>query len=76
MTNPIGLSNHAAEEMLIQNASNEDLNTFNQLVLTYQDIAYNHTYALLGDPDLAKEAAQALRVPIGTVKSRLVRGRR
>lgn len=58
MTNPISLPNHAAEEMLIQKASNGDLDAFNQLVLTYQDIVYNHAYALLSEPGLAEDATQ------------------
>jgi RNA polymerase sigma-70 factor (ECF subfamily) len=35
-----------------------DLEAFNELVLVYQDLAYHHAYALLGDPDLAEDAAQ------------------
>lgn len=46
------------EEWLVQKASRGDLDAFNQLVLTYQDIAYHHVYALLGDPALSEDAAQ------------------
>jgi RNA polymerase sigma-70 factor (ECF subfamily) len=35
-----------------------DLDAFNQLVLRYQDLAYSHAYALLGDSDSAEDAAQ------------------
>ena len=48
----------SAEETLIQNASKGDLDAFNQLVLMYENIAYNHARALLGDPDSAADAAQ------------------
>ena len=48
----------SAEEALIQNASNGDLDAFNQLVLIYQNIAYNHARAMLGDPDSAEDATQ------------------
>ena len=47
-----------AEETLIENASNGDLDAFNQLVLKYQNIAYNHARVLLGDPDSAEDATQ------------------
>jgi RNA polymerase sigma-70 factor, ECF subfamily len=39
-------------------ASNGDLDAFNQLVLSYQNMAYNHAYALLGDPASADDATQ------------------
>jgi RNA polymerase sigma-70 factor (ECF subfamily) len=35
-----------------------DLDAFNELVLTYQDVAYHHAYALLGDPALAEDVTQ------------------
>ena len=54
-TNP---STQSHEENLVRMASNGDLDAFNQLVLIYQDTAYNHAYALLGDPALAEDAAQ------------------
>ena len=47
-----------AEELWIEKAAQGDLEAFNQLVLMYQDMAYNHAYALLGDPDLSEDAAQ------------------
>lgn len=48
----------SAEEAFIENASNGDLEAFNQLVLIYQNIAYNHARALLGDPVSAEDATQ------------------
>jgi RNA polymerase sigma-70 factor (ECF subfamily) len=47
-----------AEELWIEQAAQGDLEAFNQLVLMYQDLAYNHAYALLGDPALSEDAAQ------------------
>jgi RNA polymerase sigma-70 factor (ECF subfamily) len=46
------------EETLIHHAMKGDLESFNQLVLHYQDMAYNHAYALLGNPDQAEDAVQ------------------
>lgn len=46
------------EEALIKRASDGDLDSFNQLVLKYQNTAYSHAYALLGDSDAAEDAAQ------------------
>ena len=46
------------EETLIHHAMKGDLEAFNQLVLRYQNMAYNHAYALLGNPDQAEDAAQ------------------
>ena len=43
---------------LIRQASAGDLEAFNQLVLTYQDLAYSHAYAMLGNPDRAEDATQ------------------
>ncbi len=45
------------EKDLIAQASNGDLDAFNQLVLQYQAIAYHHAYALLGDAAQAEDAA-------------------
>ena len=47
-----------AERMLVERASAGDLEAFNQLVLMYQTLAYNHAYALLTDPDLSEDATQ------------------
>lgn len=46
------------EKVLVRKAANGDLDSFNQLVRAYQDMAYNHARALLGDPDAAEDAAQ------------------
>src|SRR5688572_28718536 len=46
------------EEQLTKRAMERDLDAFSQLVLRYQDIAYNHAYALLGDPNQAEDAVQ------------------
>jgi RNA polymerase sigma-70 factor, ECF subfamily len=46
------------EMALIGMAARGNLDAFNQLVFVYQELAYNHAYALLGDPDLAQDAAQ------------------
>jgi RNA polymerase sigma-70 factor (ECF subfamily) len=47
-----------AEGLWIEQAAQGDLEAFNRLVLMYQDMAYNHAYALLGDPALSEDAAQ------------------
>ena len=47
------------EHTLVQQAIHEDLEAFNQLVLAYQDMAYNYAYFLLGDRDSAEDATQA-----------------
>ena len=52
------LSNDVSEELLIKQASQGNLDAFNQLVLRYQDMIYRHALALLGDPDFADDAAQ------------------
>lgn len=46
------------ERMLIERASAGELEAFNQLVLMYQTLAYNHAHALLGDADLSEDATQ------------------
>lgn len=43
---------------LVRQALRGDLEAFNALVLTYQDLAYNQAYALLGDHATAEDAAQ------------------
>lgn len=47
-----------AERALTERAAHGDLDAFNQLVLMYQNLAYHHAYALLGDPALSEDAAQ------------------
>jgi RNA polymerase sigma-70 factor, ECF subfamily len=56
--NPEQLPYQYREEMLISTASKGDLDAFNELVLTYQNVAYYHAYALLRDPALAEDATQ------------------
>ena len=46
------------EATLVPKAARGDLDAFNQLVLHYQNLAYNHAYAILGDPDSAEDATQ------------------
>jgi RNA polymerase sigma-70 factor, ECF subfamily len=46
------------EQILIQEALKGDLDSYNRLVLAYQDMVYNQAYRLLGDPDGAEDAAQ------------------
>ena len=46
------------EGALIASASKGDLQAFNQLVLSYQDMAYHHACGMLGDPDLAEDVTQ------------------
>jgi len=47
------------ETALIQLAAQGDLDAFNRLVLTYQDLAFNLAYRMLSDEDAAADAAQA-----------------
>ena len=58
MRNATTSSNSYHEPSLIFKASNGDLDAFNELVLQYQDLAYHHAYALLGDPAQAEDATQ------------------
>jgi len=58
MLDPKTLSGPDSEESLIAQASRGDLGAFNQLVLKYQNMAYNHAYALLGDSSSAEDTAQ------------------
>jgi len=46
------------EEALVMAASNGDLDAFNQLALTYQDLAYQHAYSMLGDQASADDVTQ------------------
>ena len=46
------------DELWIEQASKGDLDAFNQLVLSNQNLAYRHAYAMLNDPWLAEEAVQ------------------
>jgi len=46
------------DEALILAASKGNLDAFNQLVLSYQNLAYNHAYSLMGDPASAEDVTQ------------------
>ena len=46
------------EPTLIQAAQRGDLNSFNSLVLTYQDILFNTALRIMGDEDSAADATQ------------------
>jgi len=46
------------EATLIMDAQHGDLDSFNRLVLAYQDILYNTALRILGDDDLAADATQ------------------
>ncbi len=56
--NNLNQSYQYEEEELVGMASNGDLDAFNELVLSYQNMAYNYAYALLGDPASADDATQ------------------
>jgi RNA polymerase sigma-70 factor, ECF subfamily len=46
------------EPFLIKSAQDGDLDSFNCLVLHYQDMVYNQAYRMMGEPDYAADAAQ------------------
>lgn len=46
------------EAALIQDARRGDLDSFNRLVLAYQDMVYNQAYRLMGEPQAAEDATQ------------------
>ena len=46
------------ENNLVAMAVQGDLSAFNRLVLTYQDMAYHHAFAMLGQPAQADAAVQ------------------
>ncbi len=46
------------EAALIAAAVQGDLNAFNRLVLSYQNIVFNQAYRMIGDPHAAEDAAQ------------------
>ena len=46
------------EHRLIVAARKGDINAFNQLVVAYQEMAYNVAYRILGDADAAADATQ------------------
>ncbi len=46
------------EQLLIQDALDGNLNAFNNLILHYQDMAYNVAYRIMGEHGAADDAAQ------------------
>ncbi len=46
------------ESTLIQAAKRGDVDSFNRIVLAYQDTAYTVAYRIMGEPDAAADAAQ------------------
>lgn len=56
--NTENLTFQSDEGELVRFASNGDLDAFNQLVLRYQNVAYNLASTLLGDSDIAEDATQ------------------
>jgi len=51
-------SEQSSEEALIARASKGDLEAFNHLVLSYQDMVFHHAQAMLNDRDLAEDVTQ------------------
>ena len=47
------------EQALISAAEAGDLDAFNQLVLSLQDLAFNLAYRILSDDDAAEDATQS-----------------
>ena len=43
---------------LIKNTLAGDLDSFNQIILTYQSLVYNQAYRIIGEPDAAADATQ------------------
>lgn len=46
------------EQRLIEAAQDQDIESFNQLVLAYQDMAFSVAYRIIGEPDAAADATQ------------------
>ena len=42
----------------IKNSLKGDLDSFNQIVLEYQNLVYNQAYRIIGEPDAAEDAVQ------------------
>jgi RNA polymerase sigma-70 factor (ECF subfamily) len=58
MTRTFGADKSLDEERLVAAAQRGDVNAFNQLVLAYQQMAYNVAYRILSNPDAAMDATQ------------------
>jgi RNA polymerase sigma-70 factor (ECF subfamily) len=56
--NLLNQSNPRNDATLIADAVKGNLDAFNQLVVKYQNMAYGHAYALVGDPDTADDITQ------------------
>jgi RNA polymerase sigma-70 factor, ECF subfamily len=56
--NLLNQSNRNNDATLIADALKGNLDAFNQLVMKYQNMAYGHAYALVGDPDTADDITQ------------------
>jgi RNA polymerase sigma-70 factor (ECF subfamily) len=56
--NLLNRSNPGNEATLIADAVKGNLDAFNQLVMKYQNMAYGHAYALVGDLDAADDITQ------------------
>jgi RNA polymerase sigma-70 factor (ECF subfamily) len=56
--NLLNQANPGNDATLIADAVKGNLDAFNQLVMKYQDMAYGHAYALVGDPDTADDITQ------------------
>jgi RNA polymerase sigma-70 factor (ECF subfamily) len=56
--NPTYLPQPNTEEMLVSEATKGSLEAFNQLVLRYQNLAYQHAYALTGETASAQDIIQ------------------
>jgi len=52
------LDTNITEETLVDKAVRGDLNAFNQLVETYQDLAFHHAWTFLNDQQLAEDVTQ------------------
>ncbi len=52
------MNSEQADDLLIQAAGKGDLEAFNQLVLKYQNLAYQYASFMLGDPFLAEDITQ------------------
>ncbi|MFH1084203.1 MAG: sigma-70 family RNA polymerase sigma factor [Chloroflexota bacterium] len=56
--NPRRATREMSEEALIAAAQEGDVSAFNRLVLSYQAMAYNVAYRIVGEPDGAMDATQ------------------
>lgn len=52
------MNSEPSEQILVLNTSRGDLDAFNQLVMSYQDVAFGYANVMVGDPDLAEDITQ------------------